>query len=72
VDLDGRPAGVTPANLEVAPGDHKITIRASGFLPWSRTLTAGPEDSPAIHAELEPLRLEGVQVIRIAPRSAKK
>ena len=41
VYLEGhRWAGVTPATIDVAPGDHKVTIELAGHDPVERSITA--------------------------------
>jgi hypothetical protein len=41
VYLEGhRWAGVTPASIDIAPGDHKITVEAAGYYPVERSITA--------------------------------
>ena len=41
VYLDGhRWAGVTPATIDIPPGDHKVTIELAGHDPLDRSITA--------------------------------
>ncbi len=53
IEIDGNFVGSTPSEIEVAPGDHTVTVSKTGFKSWERKLkaTAG---SVNIRAELEP------------------
>jgi eukaryotic-like serine/threonine-protein kinase len=45
VDVDGRPAGVTPplAQLSLSAGRHRITVRNADFPPLSTTVDVDPD-----------------------------
>ena len=38
IELDGAFVGSTPSTITVAPGDHTITLKKSGFTNWERTI----------------------------------
>jgi hypothetical protein len=52
IEVDGGFVGNTPSTIEVALGDHTITVSKSGFKSWERKLkvTGG---SVNLTAELE-------------------
>src|SRR5439155_4021163 len=35
IEIDGKFVGNTPSSISVAPGDHKISIKKSGFTEWT-------------------------------------
>jgi hypothetical protein len=41
IELDGTAAGLTPATLSLAPGEHTIVLRLSGYKDWEHKLHAG-------------------------------
>jgi len=40
IEVDGKDEGKTPATVELGAGERQVIVRAPGFKPWSRTLTA--------------------------------
>ena len=52
IELDGNFVGNTPSTVAVAPGDHVVVVKRSGYKPWERKLkvTGG---TVTITAELE-------------------
>ncbi|HXE91253.1 MAG TPA: PEGA domain-containing protein [Terriglobales bacterium] len=52
IEVDGAFVGSTPSTLELAPGEHVISVKKSGYKAWERKLkiTGG---SIRLHAELE-------------------
>lgn len=54
IDIDGKFLGSTPSTLDLAAGDHQITVRKKGYKDWTRrmTLVAGLVN---LSAELEQL-----------------
>lgn len=38
VEIDGAFVGTTPSMIEVAPGDHEIAIKKSGYQTWQRKM----------------------------------
>ncbi len=55
ISVDGKYVGNTPSNLQLAPGDHTITIEKQGFAAWQRTVHVVPGDVNVV-AELRPQR----------------
>lgn len=41
IEVDGAFVGNTPSAIEVAAGDHTVTVSKSGFKNWERKLKAG-------------------------------
>jgi len=43
IEVDGKFVGNTPSSISVAPGEHDITIKKTGFMAWERktTVSAG-------------------------------
>jgi hypothetical protein len=39
VEVDGKFVGNTPSSIELAPGDHDITVKKSGFAVWERKVS---------------------------------
>jgi hypothetical protein len=52
ITLDGSFVGNTPSEIDVASGDHSLTVSKSGFKPWDRKFKA-TGGSVNINAELE-------------------
>jgi hypothetical protein len=36
IEIDGSFVGNTPSTVELAPGEHTVTVTKSGFKPWTR------------------------------------
>ena len=39
IEIDGNFVGNTPSTVNVATGQHQISIKKSGFKPWDRKMT---------------------------------
>lgn len=52
IEVDGVFVGSTPSTVNIASGDHTITIRKRGFKVWERKIRAGG-GSVKVDAELE-------------------
>ena len=39
IEIDGKFVGNTPSSISVAPGDHEISIKKSGFTEWTRKMS---------------------------------
>jgi hypothetical protein len=52
IELDGSFVGNTPSTLDVAPGDHTVTLSKTGFKSWERKLKASG-GAVTLNAELE-------------------
>jgi PEGA domain len=53
IEVDGSFVGNTPAEIEVAPGDHSLKVSKTGFKPWERKFKA-TVGHVNINAELVP------------------
>jgi hypothetical protein len=53
IEIDGSFVGNTPSDVQVAEGDHTVTVKKSGFKDWQRTLKVSAGSSVHLNAELE-------------------
>jgi hypothetical protein len=53
IELDGSFAGNTPSDLQVAEGEHTITVKKAGFQDWVRKMKISAGSSVRLNAELE-------------------
>ncbi len=53
IEVDGSFVGNTPSDVQVAEGDHTITIKKAGFKDWQRTLKVSAGSNVHLNAELE-------------------
>jgi hypothetical protein len=53
IEIDGKFAGSTPSTLQLKIGEHRITIKKSGFVVWERTLDMTAGGGVVIDASLE-------------------
>src|SRR5262249_9679654 len=53
IEMDGKVVGNTPSSVTVAPGDHEISVKKSGFAVWTRKMAVSPGHIN-INAELVP------------------
>jgi hypothetical protein len=44
--------------ISMAPGQHDVSVRKEGFLPWSRRIGIGSGESLKLAVRLEPLPLK--------------
>lgn len=51
--MDGKFVGNTPSTLRLSPGDHNVSVEASGFKSWQRTMTLSSGSSVALNATLQ-------------------
>jgi hypothetical protein len=42
IEIDGKFVGSTPSSVSVAPGDHEIVVKKTGFTAWDRKLSVSP------------------------------
>ncbi len=62
VSIDGAPVGQTPlAPLEVAPGNHTISVTARGAQPFNRSMDVSL-DGARVNIDLEPLPEQAAQL----------
>jgi hypothetical protein len=55
IEIDGGFVGSTPSTIGVPSGQHKITVKKSGFNPWERTITIS-SGQVSVNAVLEPAK----------------
>jgi len=53
IEIDGSFVGNTPSDVQVAEGDHAVSVRKSGFKDWERKLKVNGGSSVHLNAELE-------------------
>ena len=39
IEIDGKFVGNTPSSVSIAPGDHEIAVKKSGFAEWNRKMS---------------------------------
>jgi hypothetical protein len=39
IEIDGSFVGNTPSTVGVAPGQHQLSVKKTGFIPWERKIT---------------------------------
>ncbi|MGA9544724.1 MAG: PEGA domain-containing protein, partial [Candidatus Sulfotelmatobacter sp.] len=55
IEVDGSFVGNTPSDVQVAEGEHTITVKKAGFKDWERKLKVTSGSSVHLNAELEKL-----------------
>lgn len=53
IEIDGGFIGNTPSTVGVAPGQHQLTVKKTGFKPWERKITVS-SGQVNVNAVLEP------------------
>jgi PEGA domain-containing protein len=53
IEVDGSFVGNTPSDVQVAEGDHTITVKKAGFKDWERKMKISAGSSVHLNAELE-------------------
>lgn len=53
IEVDGGFVGNTPSDVQVAEGDHTVTVKKTGFKDWERTMKVSGGSSVHLNAELE-------------------
>jgi len=53
IELDGSFVGNTPSDVQVAEGDHTVTVKKAGFKDWERKMKISAGSSVHLSAELE-------------------
>jgi hypothetical protein len=53
INVDGKYMGSTPSTIQLAPGEHAVSIEKKGLPPWQRTMTVTAGGSVTINATLE-------------------
>jgi hypothetical protein len=52
IEIDGKFVGSTPSSITVAPGDHEIAVKKTGFAVWERKISVS-SGHVNINADLE-------------------
>ena len=55
IEVDGNFVGNTPSDVQVAEGDHTVSLKKPGFKDWERKLKVSSGSSVRVSAELEKL-----------------
>lgn len=53
ITVDGKFVGSTPSTVQLAPGEHSITIQKAGFQIWQRAITLSSGGSVTLDATLD-------------------
>ncbi|MFZ0950752.1 MAG: PEGA domain-containing protein [Candidatus Sulfotelmatobacter sp.] len=53
IEVDGSFVGNTPSDVQVAEGEHTVTVKKAGFKDWERKLKVTSGSSVRLNAELE-------------------
>jgi hypothetical protein len=53
IELDSSFVGNTPSDVQVAEGEHMVSLKKAGFKDWQRTLKVSGGSSVHLNAELE-------------------
>jgi hypothetical protein len=53
IEVDGSFVGNTPSDLQVAEGEHTVSVKKKGFKDWERKLKVSSGSSVRLNAELE-------------------
>jgi hypothetical protein len=52
INVDGKYMGSTPSTIQLAPGEHEVSIEKDELRPWQRTMTVTAGGSSTIDATL--------------------
>jgi hypothetical protein len=52
INVDGKYMGSTPSTIQLAPGEHEVSIEKEEMRPWQRTMTVTAGGSSTIDATL--------------------
>jgi hypothetical protein len=52
INVDGKFMGSTPSTIQLAPGEHEVSIEKEELRPWQRTMTITAGGSTTIDATL--------------------
>jgi hypothetical protein len=52
INVDGKYMGSTPSTIQLAPGEHQVSIEKEEMTPWQRTMTVTAGGSSSIDATL--------------------
>ena len=69
IEIDGSFVGSTPSSLEIATGEHTLSVSKKGYKPWQRTLKSSTGNIK-IAAALEPSPLASVGTVPAAAQTS--
>ena len=52
INVDGKFMGSTPSTIQLAPGEHQVSIERDNLTPWQRTMTVTAGGNSTIDATL--------------------
>lgn len=52
INVDGKYMGSTPSTIQLAPGEHQVSIEKENLTPWQRTMTVTAGGNSTIDATL--------------------
>ena len=52
INVDGKFMGSTPSTIQLAPGEHQVSIEKENLTPWQRTMTVTAGGNSSIDATL--------------------
>jgi hypothetical protein len=52
INVDGKYMGSTPSTIQLAPGEHEVSIEKEDLRPWQRTMTVTAGGNSTIEATL--------------------
>jgi hypothetical protein len=52
INVDGKFMGSTPSTIQLAPGEHQVSIEKENLTPWQRTMTVTAGGNSTIDATL--------------------
>jgi hypothetical protein len=53
IEIDGSFVGSTPSDVQLAEGEHAVTVKKTGFKDWERKIKVSSGSSIRLNAELE-------------------
>lgn len=53
IEVDGSFVGNTPSDVQIAEGEHTVTVKKTGFKDWERKLKVSAGSNVHLNAELE-------------------
>ena len=72
IEVDGSFVGTTPSSIAVAPGDHAITIRKSGYKTWERKMKTSSGNVKVVADLEQETKAEAVKPEPVNGDAAKK
>ncbi len=72
IEVDGSFVGTTPSSIAIAPGDHAITIRKSGYKTWERKMKTSSGNVKVVADLEQETKAEAVKPEPVNGDAAKK